>query len=181
MADELDAPYALFGHSMGSLVAFELARALRRRGVGDPRVLFVSGGPAPQLRREEPWVHDQLEALVVEKLRSLGGVAEEVYAEPELLGLLMPTIRADFSVCETYEYRPEPPLACPIVTFAGTEDREVPPAHMEPWREQTSGGFVKRVLPGDHFFLRCSQAALLDTVRTALAVAPERASLSGRA
>ncbi|WP_371588627.1 thioesterase II family protein [Streptomyces virginiae] len=168
IAGELDVPYALFGHSMGSLLAFELARALRRRGFGEPRALFVSGGPAPQLRREQSWVHDQPDQIVVAKLRSLGGLPEEVLAQPELLELLMPTIRADFSVCETYEYRPEPPLTCLIVAFAGTEDRDVPPARMAPWREQTSGVCVQHVLPGDHFFLRSSQAELLDIVRPAL-------------
>ncbi|MFC5946639.1 thioesterase II family protein, partial [Micromonospora harpali] len=66
LAGELGVPYALFGHSMGSLVAFELARELRRRGLGEPRVLFVSGGPAPQLPREQPRIHDGPQALVVE-------------------------------------------------------------------------------------------------------------------
>ncbi|PZG44113.1 hypothetical protein C1I98_17665 [Spongiactinospora gelatinilytica] len=118
LAGEFDIPYALFGHSMGSLLAFELARELRRRGVGEPRVLFVSGGPAPQLPRAHPSIHDQPDTAVVAKLRTLGGLPDEIYESPELLELLMPTIRADFSVGETYEYRVEPPLTCPIVAFA---------------------------------------------------------------
>ncbi|MER6071755.1 alpha/beta fold hydrolase [Streptomyces sp. NPDC001817] len=165
---ELDVPYALFGHSMGALLAFELARTLRRRGAGEPRVLFVSGGPAPQLpRRWEP-VHDQPDDVVVARLRELGAVPEDVYAEPELLELLMPTIRADFSVVETHVHRPGPPLGCPVVSFAGTEDREVPPDQVAPWHEQTTGGFAHHVLPGDHFFLHSARTALLDTVRAAL-------------
>jgi len=169
LAGEFDVPYALFGHSMGSLVAFELARALRRRGVGEPSVLFVSGGRAPQLPREHPVVHDQPDAVVIAKLRSLGALPKDICDEPELVELLMPTIRADLTVCETYEYRPEPPLTCPIVAFAGADDPEVPPARMDPWREQTSGGFLKQVLPGDHFFLHSSRSALLDAVHAALA------------
>ncbi|MGK4580324.1 thioesterase II family protein [Kitasatospora sp. HPMI-4] len=169
ITDELDVPYALFGHSMGSLLAYELARTLRRRGLPEPRALFVSGGPAPQLPREQPGVHDRSDDVVVEKLRMLGGLPEEVYAEPELLEVLLPAIRADFSVCETYRHRPEPPLGCPVVAFAGAEDAEVPPARMEPWREQTTAGFEMHVLPGDHFFVRSSQAAVLETVQATLA------------
>ncbi|MET9666786.1 alpha/beta fold hydrolase [Streptomyces sp. NPDC006475] len=166
---ELDVPYALFGHSMGSLVAFELARELRRRGAAEPHVLFASAGPAPQLRRPESRVHDQPDAVVIDKLRSLGGLPEEIYAEPELLELLLPTIRADFEVLETYAYRSAPPLTCPIVSFAGTGDHEVPVARVAPWREQTTAGFTQHELRGDHFFLRSAQAQLLETVRAALA------------
>ncbi|MFF9405984.1 thioesterase II family protein [Streptomyces anandii] len=177
---ELDVPYALFGHSMGTLLAFDLARALRRRGADEPRVLFVSGGPAPQLPRRLPLIHDQPDDVVVSRLRDLGAVPEDVYAEPELLELLMPTIRADFSVVETYTHRPEPPLGCPVVVFAGTEDREVPPDQVAPWHEQTTGGFTQHVLPGDHFFLHSARTALLDTVRAALTAAAGRPSQIAR-
>src|SRR5439155_802806 len=85
-------------------------------------------GAAPQLPRSLPWVPDQPDSVVREKLRELGGVPAEVDESPELMELLMPVIRADFSVCETHRYRPEPPLHCPIVAFCGEQDREVPPA-----------------------------------------------------
>ncbi|URM90689.1 alpha/beta fold hydrolase [Streptomyces sp. MRC013] len=176
LSGELDVPYALFGHSMGALLAFELARALRRRGAAEPRVLFVSGAPAPQLRRRHRQIHDQPDDVVVGRLRELGAVPEEVYAEPELLDLLMPTIRADFSVVETYVHRPEPPLGCPVVAFAGTEDREVPADRVDPWHEQTTGGFTRRLLPGDHFFLHSARTALLDSVRAALTATAGRPS-----
>jgi medium-chain acyl-[acyl-carrier-protein] hydrolase len=162
---ELDVPYALFGHSLGSLVAFELARELRRRGADEPRALFVSGGPAPRLPRVHPPVHDASEAEVVDRLRSLGGLPDEVLAEPELLRHFLPTIRADFAVFETYSFTPEPPLSCPVVAFTGREDVDVPPARVEPWSAESTGRFEHHVLPGGHFFVHTARTALLDLVR----------------
>jgi medium-chain acyl-[acyl-carrier-protein] hydrolase len=168
IAGELDRPYALFGHSMGSLLAFELIRTLRRRGQALPRVLFVSGGRAPHLRRTQDSIHDKSTEELTARLKAIGGLPDEVYQEKELLELLMPTIRADFALCETYRYREEPPLECPIVGLAGAEDEETPPAMMERWREQTAAGFALRVLPGGHFFLRPQRDAVLGVVRSAL-------------
>ena len=171
LAGELDTPYALFGHSMGALVAFELARTLRRRGLPAPLALFASGGFAPHLGWTKPKIHDQPDAVVVERLRALGGLPDEAFAEPELLELLLPTIRADFAVCETYSYRAEGPLNCSIVAYAGADDHEVPPARVAPWREHTSGSFEMQVLPGGHFFLETAREQLLESMRTRL-VAP---------
>ncbi|MFX0592793.1 thioesterase II family protein [Melissospora conviva] len=171
LAAELDVPYALFGHSMGSLVAFELARELRRRGVPPPRILFAAGGPAPDLRRLSPDIHDRPDAVVVDRLRRLGNLDEEIAAESELLELLLPAIRADFSVCETYRYAPEPPLDCPIVAFAGDEDQEVPVERVAPWREHTSAAFSLQVLPGGHFFPISARDAMLRTIRATLGAA----------
>ncbi|MFK0180548.1 thioesterase II family protein [Streptomyces xanthochromogenes] len=167
---ELDVPYALFGHSMGSLIAFELARELRRRGHDEPRLLAVSGGPAPSLRRERR-IHDKPDDVVVDKLRELGGLPEEVCESPELLELLMPTIRADFAVCETYVRPPGQPLTCPVLAFAGTQDTEVPPSRVAPWEQETGGGFTQHLLPGGHFFLHTSRDAVLDTLGRALSAA----------
>jgi surfactin synthase thioesterase subunit len=165
---ELDVPYALYGHSMGSLVAFELARELRRRGLGEPRVLFASGAPAPRLTRQRVAVHCATDAQVIERLRELGGLPEEVMAEPELLTAFLPAIRADFAVYETYEYRPERLLGCPVVVLTGRDDAEVPPAQSLPWERESTGSFEHHVLPGDHFFLRPAQEELLYLVRRAL-------------
>ncbi|MGW4113681.1 thioesterase II family protein [Actinosynnema sp. NPDC004786] len=169
LGDELDVPYAVFGHSLGALVAFELARELRRRGAGEPRVLFASGGAAPRLPRLRRPVHDAPDDRVIALLKTLGGLPDDVLDEPELLRLFLPTIRADFAVFETYGYRPEPPLACPVVVFTGREDVEVPPARVAPWSAESTGPFASHVLPGGHFFVHTARPALLDLVRAALA------------
>jgi len=173
VTDELDVPYALYGHSMGSLVAFELARELRRRDLPEPQVLFASGGPAPRLSGQRmavhrPEVHRATDEQVIARLLSLGGLPEEVMAEPALLKAFLPAIRADFAVFETYEYRPERLLGCPIVVLTGRDDAEVPPAHSLPWSRETTGPAEHRVLPGGHFFLRSAQEEVLAIVRHAL-------------
>ena len=173
---ELDVPYALFGHSMGSLVAFELARELRRRGAGEPCVLFASGGPSPRLTRRRVPLHGATDDEVIAGLRRLGGLPGEVEAEPRLLTAFLPTIRADFEVYETYEYRPEQRLSCPVVAFTGSEDDSVAKDRVLPWEQETTGPFQCHVLPGGHFFLRTAQQALLELVDRALTACGEGAT-----
>jgi medium-chain acyl-[acyl-carrier-protein] hydrolase len=174
ITDELDVPYALFGHSMGALVAFELARELRRRGAGEPCVLFVAGSPAPRLPRDWPPIHDAPDEQVVARLQALGGLPDEIRDEPELLRLFLPTIRADFAVYETYQYEPGPPLGCPVVAFAGRDDAYVPIVRFAPWAEETTGRFKYHIVPGGHFFPSTSRRMLLNLMHGALAAHTHR-------
>jgi medium-chain acyl-[acyl-carrier-protein] hydrolase len=155
----LDRPYALFGHSMGAMIAFETARRLRGRKVAGPQHLFVSGRRAPQLPpKGERRTYDLPEAEFIEELGRLNGTPREVLEHPELLELLLPILRADFSICQTYAYAPGEPLDIPITAFGGVEDQDVGRARLEAWREQTSGAFKLHLIPGDHFFINSARA-----------------------
>lgn len=149
-----DRPYAFFGHSMGALLAFELARQLAASGRAMPARLLVSARRAPHLADDdEPPIHSLPEPELLAKLRELNGTPEEALQHPELMQMLLPLLRADFEVNETYEYRDGAPLAVPISVFGGVEDEEVPRETLDAWREHTTAGCLVRILPGDHFFL----------------------------
>ncbi|MGA8116120.1 MAG: alpha/beta fold hydrolase [Actinocatenispora sp.] len=167
----LDRPYALFGHSLGALVAFELARRLEHRYARPAMHLFVSGHDAPHLTSQK---HDDYllpEDEFRARLRELAGTPEEVLADEDLLGLLVPIIRADFEAADTYEYRAGPKLTCPVTVYGGSDDPEAPPDTLPQWAEQTLAPTEVRVLPGNHFFLHHQQSRLLSGVAGDLAAA----------
>jgi medium-chain acyl-[acyl-carrier-protein] hydrolase len=161
----LDKPFAFFGHSMGGLVSFELARFIRREYSLEPVHLFISGRRAPQIKNLKPPIHDLPEAEFLEKLRQLNGTPEEVLNNDELMELLIPILRADFALLENYNYTPEAPLKCPISVFGGLQDREVQLEELEAWREHTVGSFSLKMLTGDHFFVHSSQSLLPELIK----------------
>ena len=158
----MDRPFACFGHSMGALLAFEFARALRRRGQAGPTQLLVSARRAPQLARHELPLHTLPEPQFIEMLRQrYNGIPAAILAEPELMQLFMPMLRADFKLIECYEYQAEGPLDCPIAAYGGVQDPLVPPADLAAWQLQTNGAFGLELFPGGHFYLQEAQVPLL--------------------
>jgi medium-chain acyl-[acyl-carrier-protein] hydrolase len=160
----LEKPFAFFGHSMGAMVAFELTRQLRRENKTLPVQLLVSASRAPQLPDRTPVAYDLPEPEFIQELRRLNGTPTEVLDHPELMKLMLPLLRADFAVAQTYTYIPEPPLLCPIRVYGGLEDQSVLPESLEGWREQTTGPFSLRLFPGDHFFLQTAESLLIQRI-----------------
>jgi medium-chain acyl-[acyl-carrier-protein] hydrolase len=152
-----DRPYAFFGHSMGALLGFEMAR---RSG---PECLFVSGRRAPQIKNAQQ-LHTLSDEAFLLELRRLNGTPPQVLENAELMALFLPILRADFAVCETYAYQEAAPLGCPIAAFGGTDDRTEPLQLLQGWRSQTTGEFSLQELPGDHFFLQTQQQVLLEEI-----------------
>lgn len=159
----LHEPFAFFGHSMGALVSFELARLLRREHSVEPAALFLSGHPAPQLPTEAV-TYNLPESEFIEDIRKRGGTPDEVLDDPELMQLVIPTLRSDFQLCQTYEYKHEPPLKSGITAYGGLNDHLGDRSNLKLWREQTTGPFAVRMFPGDHFFLHSSEHLLLHTL-----------------
>jgi medium-chain acyl-[acyl-carrier-protein] hydrolase len=157
----LDKPFAFFGHSMGALISFELARLLRREFGKGPEQLFVSGHRGPRIINGGPRIYDMPREEFIEQLRRLNGTPKEVLEHPELIDLMTPILRADFAITETYEYLNEAPLDCHLTAFGGLGDIEVTRKHLEAWRAETRASFSLRMFPGDHFFLNTAQPALL--------------------
>lgn len=158
----LDKPFAFFGHSMGGLISFELARLLRKKSGILPVHLFISGRRAPQILRTDAPIHNLPEAEFIEELRHLNGTPPAVLENAELMQLFLPVLRADFAVLETYIYASEPPLECPITVFGGLQDSEVGRDELQAWQEQTKAIFNLHMFPGDHFFLNSVQHLLLE-------------------
>lgn len=144
--------YAFFGHSMGALIAFELARALRGKGLRGPERLLVSARRAPHLRNRTPAIHDLPQLEFLRELRNLEGTPESFFGDPELLDLMLPVLRADFELCHCYRFEPGEPLDCPITAYGGTEDSAVSQQDLEAWRRHTQAEFRLHMLPGGHFF-----------------------------
>jgi medium-chain acyl-[acyl-carrier-protein] hydrolase len=172
IASLLHLPFALFGHSLGALLAFELTRRLQRQGRPLPVHLFVSGREAPQCESIRPPIHHLPEEDFRSALRDMGGMPPEILDNAELMALVSPVIRADFTAVETWPYVAGPPLDVPLTAFVGDVDREYTLEQAEAWRVHTTRAFTCHVLPGDHFFIHTQRDRLLDLVARALSAAP---------
>lgn len=158
----LDRPFAFFGHSMGAIIAFELARSVRRCLGCEPELLCVSGRRAPQVPDDKPPSYALPHDEFIAELQRMDGTPSEVLEHTELMELVVPMLRADFQLIQTYEYDAGAPLACPIAAYGGLEDVEETLELLSMWRSQTTSGFALQMLPGDHFFLRSSRTRLLE-------------------
>jgi medium-chain acyl-[acyl-carrier-protein] hydrolase len=161
-----DKPFAFFGHSMGALVSFELARELRRAGHRAPQALFLSGRRAPDsfgLARDVV-LHRLGDAELIEELSDMNGTDAGVMAHEELRALLLPLFRADFAVCETYRYGAGAPLDVPIHALGGSLDPSVGRAHLEGWARQSNREFSVDMFDGDHFYVNAGRRELLGAV-----------------
>ena len=156
-----DMPFAFFGHSMGASISFELARLLRREGRQLPLHLYISGRRAPHILDRDPPLYNLPDADLLNELRQLNGTPKEVLEHPELMTMMLPLLRADFSVAETYICETEPPLDTPITVFGGLADKDVTRDDLEAWQQYSTASFKLRMLAGDHFFLNTSQPVLL--------------------
>ena len=160
----LDKPFAFFGHSMGAVISFELARLLRREQARLPVHLFVSGRSAPQLSRDKLPTFGLSNAEFIEELLRLKGTPPEVLNHPELMQVVLPLLRADFELIETYAYTHEPPLNIPLTAFGGLADLDISRESLGGWRAQTTAAFSLRMLSGDHFYLTANEELLLSVL-----------------
>jgi surfactin synthase thioesterase subunit/glycosyltransferase involved in cell wall biosynthesis len=155
----LDRPFAFIGHSMGAVVAFELARELRRRGKALPRMLVASAARAPQFRRN----HTPTPPSPDEQL------LRELKIPAELAAAVLPSLRADTTLYRHYVYEEDAAFAFPIRAYGGVDDPNIRREHLEGWQEQTTGTFAVRTFPGGHFYLQESAAEFRTALETDLA------------
>lgn len=160
----VECPFALFGHSMGALLGFELLRHLRNQHGLSPVYFFASGGQAPHLLKPGPPLHTLPEQAFITELYRLNSLPVEALQSAELMRLILPALRADIALCETYIYSPGAPLDCPISTFRGMQDYRITQYEIDAWAFHTRSGFKLRVLPGDHFFLETARTLLLRAI-----------------
>lgn len=153
--------YYFFGHSLGALVSFELARTLVKLGHPGPSKLFVSAFRSPDNPPTCRVLHGLPDSEFVAELQAYGGLPAQVLEREEILELLMPTLRADFSVFETHRFEPGPPVPFPIHAFCGSDDPVVSREEMLGWKHKTGSSFSLSAISGDHFFLMSAQRQLL--------------------
>lgn len=169
LAPFMDQPMAFFGHSLGAAIAFELSHRLRREGRREPLALMVSGRRPPHLPDDDEPVHGLPDEEFKAKLRELDGTPEAVLENPELMALMLPLLRADFELIETYAPAERLPLDIPVSAYGGLEDPEVEREHLEQWQAVTRSPLTLRMFPGDHFFLHPQKDSLLAAIATDLA------------
>lgn len=170
MASTASGPFALFGHSLGGLLAFELAHRLQREGARGPEVLIVSAcRPPERVRVERPFSHLPDKPFVDEMMTRYGGIPAAILADADFMRAIIPPIRADISILEQYADRDRPALACPIAVVVGRDDHVARPDELHSWAARTTGEFSLDVIEGDHFYLQTRRREIAAVIRRSLA------------
>jgi len=164
IVDSLDRPFAVFGHSMGALLGFEMCLYLQEKHDKIPMHVFLSGHGAPNKPlRDEP-IHHLPEPEFIAKIREYNGTPHEVLENQELMNLMLPILRADFEICETYRFSGDARLRAPLTAMGGIKDPSTPRSDLEAWRAFTTEEFNVRLFPGDHFYLLEQKITLLQAI-----------------
>jgi len=167
----LERPFAIFGHSLGALTSFELARQVRRRFALSPAQLFVSARWAPHLPDPESLIYQLPDAEFIATLRRrYNNIPDAVADDPELMEIFLPLLRADVTMLDTYVYTADRPFDCPITVYGGSDDRRVTRAALEAWRMHTLQAFRIQMFPGEHFYLQGARDQLLQALSQELTV-----------
>lgn len=166
-----DRPYALFGHSMGTVLAFEMAQRFARRHWRQPSALLVSGRRAPHLPSRRPPYSGLPDAEFLEAVASLNGTPTAMLEAPDLLRLFLPALRADFQLVEAYRPGGSEVLGCPVEVLLATSDPEITRVEADEWARWTTGRFAVTEFPGDHFYLAGGRGDVVSFVRDRLSPA----------
>ena len=161
----LDKPYLIYGHSMGALLAFEVLRILQQKGQAMPETAILGAHRAAHLPPKRQPMSTLDDASFLAKLTTFGGFPDEVLQSQELLQFVLPTLRADFALCDSYPFTPGPALDCPLALIAGRHDQEVNPQDMQPWQTHTLHPARLVTLDAGHFFLKTHPEAVFDLIK----------------
>jgi medium-chain acyl-[acyl-carrier-protein] hydrolase len=168
LAPHLEQPYLFFGHSLGSLISFELSCYLRNQGRSSPLHLLLSGHRAPHRPPLNPPIHQANNQLFLERIKNMGGTPDKFFEMKELVEMMLPALRADFTAWETYQYEPKPPLDIPITVFGSDGDRDAAEADILAWEEHTNDKFIAHMFHGSHFYFQNDPKPLLNLINNTI-------------
>jgi len=166
IVESFEKPFAIFGHSMGALLGFEVALYLQNQYQKIAEHVFLSGHGAPGTSRHEPEIHHLPKPEFIAKIKEYNGTPQEVLENEELMDLMFPILKADFKLCETYKHQNSDQLRTPITALGGIQDPSITRHDMEQWANFTSSSFNVRFFPGDHFYLLHQKINLLKAILT---------------
>ena len=166
----LDLPFVMFGHSMGALLAYETARGILTSSGVEPRALVVSAHRAPDLPSRKRNLYDLPRDELIAEVKALNGTPAEVFEHEDLIELVLPMLRSDLELVETYTRPAGPVLSCPVIAMGGSQDPDITPEDLADWRSVTTGPFKSMMFAGDHFFINGARASFLNTMRQELAM-----------